>query len=113
KKIKKMITKIEDTRHAAEKEYKEAKEHLTEAENLKLELEKELKKIENEKELIYEKAEEKAEKALKKAREEAEFVVSEIKSMKDQSNWKEHEWIDARKMLEEAQPNLTSSQKNV
>src|SRR5690625_5751049 len=33
--------------------------------------------------------------------------------MKDQSNWKEHEWIDARKMLEEAQPNLTSSQKNV
>src|SRR5699024_2641806 len=69
--------------------------------------------LENEKELIYEKAEEKAEKALKKAREEAEFVVSEIKSMKDQSNWKEHEGIDARKMLEEAQPNLTSSQKNV
>src|SRR5690625_7570758 len=33
--------------------------------------------------------------------------------MKDRSNWKEHEWIDARKMLEEAQPNLTSSQKNV
>src|SRR5699024_6696844 len=31
----------------------------------------------------------------------------------DQSNWQEHERIDARKMLEEAQPNLTSSQKNV
>ena len=108
-----MITSLEDARHAAEQDYKEAKEHLTEAENLKLDLEKELKKLENEKELIYEKAEEKAEKALKKAREEAELVVSEIKSMKDQSNWKEHEWIDARKMLEEAQPNLTSSQKNV
>src|SRR5690625_769054 len=108
-----MITSLEDARHAAEQDYKEAKEHLTEAENLKLDLEKELKKLENEKELIYEKAEEKAEKELKKAREEAELVVSEIKSMKDQSNWKEHEWIDARKMLEEAQPNLTSSQKNV
>src|SRR5699024_4497025 len=81
-----MITSLEDARHAAEQDYKEAKEHLTEAENLKLDLEKELKKLENEKEL---------------------------KSMKDQSNWKEHEWIDARKMLEEAQPNLTSSQKNV
>src|SRR5699024_10278741 len=108
-----MITSLEDARHAAEQDYKEAKEHLTEAENLKLDLEKELKKLENEKELIYEKAEEKAEKALKKAREEAEFVVSEIKSMRDQSNWKEHEWSDARKMLEEAQPNLTSSHKNV
>src|SRR5699024_11917258 len=86
-----MITSLEDASHEAEQDYKKAKEHLTEAKNLKLNLEKELKKLENEKELIYEKAEEKAEKALKKAREEAELVVSEIKSMKDQSNWKEHE----------------------
>src|SRR5699024_4822570 len=57
------ITSLEDARHAAEQDYKEAKEHLTEAENLKLDLEKELKKLENEKELINEKAEEKEEKA--------------------------------------------------
>src|SRR5699024_4157929 len=55
-----MITSLEDARHAAEQDYKEAKEHLTEAENLKLDLEKELKKLENEKELIYEKADRKS-----------------------------------------------------
>ena len=53
------------------------------------------------------------EKALKKAREEAEFVVSEIKSMKNQTNWKEHEWIDAKRMLDEAQPHLVQSKKSV
>lgn len=108
-----MITSLEDARHAAEKDYQLAEEHLVEVDLLKTDLKKELRKLENEKETIYKKAEEKAEKALKKAREEAEFVVSEIKSMKNQGNWKEHEWIDAKRMLDEAQPHLTQSQKSV
>src|SRR5699024_5794818 len=108
-----MITSLEDARHAAEKDYQLAEEHLVEVDLLKADLEKELKKLENEKDAIYKKAEEKAEKALKKAREEAEFVVSEIKSMKNQGNRKEHEWIDAKKMLDEAQPHVSRSKTTV
>src|SRR5699024_9314884 len=63
-----------------------------------------------EKEKMYEKAEEKANKALRKAREEAEIIVEEVRQMKDQSLWKEHEWIEARKMFDEAQPELTEAQ---
>ena len=103
-----MITSLEDAKYAAEKDYELAHEKLIEAEKLKTDLEKELAEINRQKEIIYKKAEERAEKALSKAREEAEFVVSEIKSMKNQSNWKEHEWIDARKMLDDAQPHLTT-----
>ena len=102
-----MITSLEEAKFAAEKDYQKAKERLKETESLKADLEKELAEINKHKENIYKKAEERAEKALKKAREEAEFVVSEIKSMKNQSNWKEHEWIDAKKMLDEAQPDLS------
>lgn len=102
-----MITSLEEAKFAAEKDYQQAKERLKETESLKADLEKELAEINKHKETIYKKAEERAEKALKKAREEAEFVVSEIKSMKNQSNWKEHEWIDAKKMLDEAQPDLS------
>lgn len=32
--------------------------------------------------------------------------------MKHQGKWKEHEWIDARRMLDEAQPNLTKNKKS-
>lgn len=103
-----MITSLEDAKYAAEKDYELAHDKLIEAEKLKTDLEKELAEINRQKEIIYKKAEERAEKALSKAREEAEFVVSEIKSMKNQSNWKEHEWIDARKMLDDAQPHLTT-----
>lgn len=106
-----MITSLEDAKYRAEKDYELAKQHLLETESLKANLEKELTEINKEKESIYKKAEERAEKVLQKAREEAEFVVSEIKSMKNQGNWKEHEWIDARRMLDEAQPNLTQSEK--
>ncbi len=106
-----MITSLEDAKYRAEKDYELAKEHLLETESLKANLEKELTEINKQKESIYKKAEERAEKVLQKAREEAEFVVSEIKSMKNQGNWKEHEWIDARRMLDEAQPNLTQSEK--
>src|SRR5699024_1095812 len=55
---------------------------------------------------LYEKAEDKANKALEKAREEAEIIVQEVRQMKDKTLWKEHEWIEARKMLEEAKPGL-------
>src|SRR5699024_2426755 len=58
-----------------------------------------------------EKAEEKAKDALAKAREEAEVIVDEVRHMKDNPNFKEHEWIEAKKILDEAQPQLSKTDK--
>src|SRR5699024_12247565 len=67
--------------------------------------------FENKRNKLYEKAEEKAKDALAKAREEAEVIVDEVRHMKDNPNFKEHEWIEAKKILDEAQPQLSKTDK--
>ncbi|TQS76148.1 endonuclease MutS2 [Ornithinibacillus gellani] len=111
KNVENMIASLEAAQLQAEQEYEEAHRVLIDSESLHEALQKEMTALEQKKESLYRKAEEKAEKALTKAREEAEMIVSEIRNMKQQSVLKEHEWIEAKKMLEEAQPNLTSKQK--
>ncbi|WP_153464723.1 endonuclease MutS2 [Sediminibacillus terrae] len=105
KSVENMIASLEESRRGAEQDYEAASRTLDEAERLKQDLEKQWRDLEEKRESVYRKAEEKAEKALQKAREEAETIVSELRSMK-QSGLKEHEWIEARKMLDEAQPQL-------
>ncbi len=105
KSVENMIASLEESRRGAEQDYEAASRTLDEAERLKQDLEKQWRDLEEKRESVYRKAEEKAEKALQKAREEAETIVSELRSMK-QSGLKEHEWIEARKMLDEAQPKL-------
>src|SRR5699024_395031 len=107
KNVENMIVALENTKKSAEN--KEA-ETVETAQQIKQDLEKEWHTFQKEKEKMYEKAEEKANKALRKAREEAEIIVEEVRQMKDQSLWKEHEWIEARKMFDEAQPELTEAQ---
>lgn len=107
KNVENMIASLEKSQIEAEKDYKEAHQILLEAQELREEIERQWDALEQEKEQLYKKAEEKAEKALKKAREEAEFIVEEIRSMKHNAELKEHEWIEAKKMLEEAQPQLS------
>lgn len=109
KNVENMIVALENTKKAAEEKEVEAAETVEAAQQLKRDLEKEWHTFHKEKTRMYEKAEEKADKALRKAREEAEIIVEEVRQMKDQSLWKEHEWIEARKMLEEAQPELADS----
>lgn len=109
KNVENMIVALENTKKAAEEKEAEAAEIVEAAQQLKQDLEKEWQTFQKEEARLYEKAEEKADKALRKAREEAEIIVEEVRQMKDQSLWKEHEWIEARKMLEEAQPELTDS----
>lgn len=109
KNVENMIVALENTKKAAEEKEAEAAETVEAAQQLKQDLEKEWQTFQKEEARMYEKAEEKADKALRKAREEAEIIVEEVRQMKDQSLWKEHEWIEARKMLEEAQPELTDS----
>lgn len=113
KNVESMITSLEQSQLKSEQEYEQAHQHLLESTQLKTELEKSWSEFEQQKEQLYKKAEEKAEKALKTAREEAEIIVNEIRQMKNQSELKEHEWIEARKMLEEAQPNLSKKTKPV
>ncbi|WP_067730660.1 endonuclease MutS2 [Oceanobacillus damuensis] len=107
KSVETMIASLEKSQLDAEKEYEEAHEILLESERIRNEIAKEWMHFKKNREDLYKKAEEKAEKALAKAREEAEFIVNEIRQMKSNTALKEHEWIEAKKMLEEAQPDLS------
>ncbi|HLR71096.1 MAG TPA: endonuclease MutS2 [Pseudogracilibacillus sp.] len=110
KNVESMIASLEDSKLQSEKEYEAAHQYLLESERLRNELQQKWEQFEKQREELYRKAEEKAEKALQNAREEAELIVDEIRKMKVESNLKEHEWIEAKKMLEEAQPNLSYKQ---
>ncbi|WP_394217975.1 endonuclease MutS2 [Halobacillus trueperi] len=104
--VENMIASLEESKRGAEQDYAEAERLLAEAEELRNELKHKWDQFEDQREKLYEKAEQKAEKAIRQAREEAETIVGEIRNMKSQAQMKEHEWIEARKMFDEAQPEL-------
>ncbi|GEN51859.1 endonuclease MutS2 [Halobacillus faecis] len=104
--VENMIASLEESKRGAEQDYEEAERLLAEAEELRNELKQKWDQFEDQREKLYEKAEQKAEKAIRQAREEAETIVGEIRNMKSQAQMKEHEWIEARKMFDEAQPEL-------
>ncbi|GGM26978.1 endonuclease MutS2 [Paraliobacillus quinghaiensis] len=106
--VENMIASLETARRNAEHDYEEAEKILAESEQLKDDLEKQWQLFDQKREALYQKAEEKAEKALQNAREEAEEIVATIREMKHGASLKEHEWIEARKLFDEAQPNLAS-----
>lgn len=108
--VENMIASLEESRRGAEDSYQEAEEILREAEGLKKDLNREWQQFEEKREKLYRKAEEKADKALRQAREEAELIVEEMRKMRSQAGLKEHEWIEARKMLEEARPQLSAKE---
>ncbi|WP_163581575.1 endonuclease MutS2 [Gracilibacillus saliphilus] len=110
KSVENMIASLEDSRRKAESDYEDAEAILEDAEQLKQDLEKQWQQFEKEREVLYKKAEEKAEKAVTKAREEAETIVSELRNMQTEAELKEHEWIEAKKLLNEARPELTKKQ---
>ena len=109
--VENMIASLEESKRGAEQDYEEAERLLQEAEDLRNELKNKWTQFEQKREELYEKAEEKAEKAIRQAREEAETIVGEIRNMKSQAGMKEHEWIEARKMFDEAQPELAKKKK--
>lgn len=112
KSVETMIASLEDSRRQAEVEYEEAHHMLLESEQLRHEIELEWSKFDQQRETLYKKAEEKAEKALQNAREEAELIITEIREMKTGATFKEHEWIEAKKMLEDAHPDLSKKQED-
>jgi len=111
--VENMIASLEESKRGAEQDYEEAERLLQEAEDLRNELKNKWDQFEQKREELYEKAEEKAEKAIRQAREEAETIVGEIRNMKSQAGMKEHEWIEARKMFDEAQPELAKKKKEL
>ena len=102
KNVENMIQALEKTKKTAEEEAEEAHTILEESEQLRKEIEAEWKAFEQSRDKLYKKAEEKAQKAIEKARQEAEAIVESVRNMKNRA-WKEHEWIEARKDLEEAE----------
>ncbi|WP_047981652.1 endonuclease MutS2 [Ornithinibacillus contaminans] len=111
KNVENMIASLEESKRQAEKEYEEAHQILLESEQTRKQLEEEWNQFDQKREELYKKAEEKAEKALRNAREEAEMIIDEIRKMKTDATLKEHEWIEAKKMLEDAQPKLSTKKK--
>lgn len=111
KSVENMIASLEKSQINTEKDYAKAHELLQEATDLHHDLQRAWAEFEEKREGLYKRAEEKADKAIKQAREEAEMIVSEIRNMRTEAEWKEHEWIEARKMLDSAKPNLTTKEK--
>ncbi|GAE92707.1 recombination inhibitory protein MutS2 [Gracilibacillus boraciitolerans JCM 21714] len=110
KSVENMIASLEDSRRRAETDYENAHIILEQADQLKRDIEKKWQQFDREREALYKKAEEKAEKALVRAREDAETIVLELRNMKTEAELKEHEWIEAKKLLNEARPDLTKKQ---
>ncbi|MFD1850107.1 endonuclease MutS2 [Oceanobacillus bengalensis] len=108
KSVENMIASLENSQISAEKEYEKAHEILLESEKVRADLEREWNELQNKREALYKKAEEKAEKAINRAREEAEAIVETVRKMKSNVTIKEHEWIEAKKLLQDAKPNLSS-----
>lgn len=108
KSVEHMIESLDTARRQAEQDYDDAERTLQEAEALRDQLTKELQKFNQERERLYQKAEEKAQKAIEKARQEASEIVESIREMKHGASLKEHEWIEARKRLDQAHPNLSN-----
>ncbi|SFD59346.1 DNA mismatch repair protein MutS2 [Lentibacillus persicus] len=108
--VENMIASLEQSHRQAETDYENAHAILEDSEKLYNDLTKAWQEFEKNREDLYRKAEEKAEKALQKAREEAERIVDDLRNMKTAAELKEHEWIDARKNLEKAQPDLSAKQ---
>ncbi|KGP71362.1 endonuclease MutS2 [Pontibacillus yanchengensis] len=108
--VENMIASLEESKREADRDYEQAEALLQEAEELHKQLEQKWSEFEDKREGLYKKAEDKAQKAIDKAKQEAEDIVAEMRQMKNQAEWKEHEWIEARKNLDEAQPELSKKQ---
>jgi DNA mismatch repair protein MutS2 len=103
-----MIASLEKSMLEAEREYEEAAAHLEEAEKLHHDLKRQMAEFHAKKQELYEKAEKKAAEVVEKAKAEAENVIGELRRMRlaGAAGVKEHEWIEAKRRLDAAVPEL-------
>ncbi|TYR82210.1 endonuclease MutS2 [Priestia megaterium] len=112
-KVENMIASLEDSRRKSESELEEAEALRKESQKLHKELQRQIIEFNENRDKLYEKAEKKAEATIKAATEEAEQIIRDLRSMRQNQHAtiKEHELIEARKRLEEAVPTLEKSNK--
>jgi DNA mismatch repair protein MutS2 len=113
--IENMIASLETSRREAENDRLEANELLKNAEKLHKDLQNKMIAFYEQKDTMYEKAQEKAAEIVDKAKGEAEQIIRELRKLRIEKNAevKEHELIDARKRLEEATPKVKKSSANL
>src|SRR5699024_11276899 len=80
---------------------------LLESETLYHDLKRAWSQFKHQREALYKQAEKKAKSSIQKAKREAEAIVERLR---ERQSFKEHEWIDAKKQLEEAHLNLTTDE---
>ncbi|HEU5140228.1 MAG TPA: endonuclease MutS2 [Bacillales bacterium] len=108
-KVDNMIASLEKNQRQAEKDRHEAENILRETEQLRADLEKKIGALANERDRVLKDAERKAKEAVAAAKVQAEEIIEELReSQKREGKVKEHEFIDARKRLEGAEPQLTN-----
>lgn len=108
-----MIASLEENRISAESERQEAEQLRQEMEQLRKKFEVEKLRFEEQKEKLMLKAEQDAKAAVAKARREADEVIQELRklAMEEGASIKEHKLIEARKKLDEAEPELVQAKK--
>ncbi len=104
--VESMIASLEESRRRSEREAEEAHALLEEAKYLHDELQGKIKVYEEKKESLEKKAKDKARKIIDEAKEEADKVIAELRKMRENTSQlvKEHEWIEAKKRLDQAVP---------
>ncbi|WDU78355.1 endonuclease MutS2 [Lysinibacillus sp. G01H] len=104
--VESMIASLEETRRQSEDDAERSHALLLESETLRKELQDKLQAYEERKEALDKKAKEKARKIVDEAKREAEAIIAELREMRKNADQvvKEHEFIEARKRLEEATP---------
>ncbi|HLQ73679.1 MAG TPA: endonuclease MutS2 [Bacillota bacterium] len=106
-----MISSLEHSRKRAEKDYDQAHDILEEADQLLSSLQREWHNYENQKEQLFKRTEERANDVLDKARQEAEQIIADVRKMRDNAGFKEHEWIEAKRQLDQSTVKLTKEDK--
>lgn len=104
--VESMIASLEESRLKAEHEAEEAYGLLEEAQYIHGQLSERLQTFDEKKEGLEKKAKDRARKIVDDAKQQAEAIIEELREMKKNaaSAIKEHEFIDAKKRLDEAAP---------
>jgi len=108
--VENMIASLEKSKKDAEQELEEAEDIRRQAEKLHKQLQEQIIEFNEQRNKLYEKAEQKAAETIKSATSEAEEVIRDLRKMKleQQTLVKEHQLIDAKKRLENAVPQLSN-----
>lgn len=107
-KVDHMMASLEKNQRQAEKDRQEAADMLRETEQLRKDLQKKIHVLENEREQILQKADRQGKEAVSAAKQQAEAIITDLRlSQQQQGKVKEHEFIEARRRIDEAEPTLS------